>query len=353
MSSPFYSVLIPSYNRPELIAAAVASVLANDWADFEVIISDNQSPRRSEIVAALQPYLDDPRVHLHLQPVNLFEAGNRDFLFQTARGEWQIVLCDDDKLYPHALSSLAAAISQQPATDLFTFGYTVIDEHDRVSLSRRAPKPLLISARDDRLMREVLVADALPFWLYHPATFCSRRSVHERIKPNRDIGIGDDIMFLIDYINTGGAIQVVPAALMYYRKMNAGQTRLQMNQSAGDLPNLVTRAKILLHLSGRRDLQPAINAFVTSPDFRQRLLYDSVIWSGMAPAELLAQVPMPAAWARELVDFCSRHRRTPYRFRLTLRRMGFFVSIFGSAGLVAMGSVLLQKLSPLPSSPPT
>lgn len=352
MSSPFFSVLIPSYNRPELIAAAVASVLTNDWTDFEVIISDNQSPRKSEIVAVLQPYLDDPRVHLHLQPINLFEAGNRDFLFQTARGEWQVVLCDDDKLYPHALSSLAAAISQQPAADFFAFGYTVIDEHDRVSFSRRAPKPLLISAQDERLMREVLVADALPFWLYHPATFCSRRSVHDRIKPNREIGIGDDLTFLIDYINAGGAIQVVPDVLMYYRKMNAGQTQLQMNQSAGNLPNLITRAKILLHLTARQDLQPAIASFVASRDFRRRILYDPVIWAGFPPDEVLSHVSLPAAWARELAESFHHHWHSTYRLRLSLRRLGFFVSVFGCAGLVALGSVFLQKLRTLPSNPP-
>jgi glycosyltransferase involved in cell wall biosynthesis len=346
MSSPFYSVLIPSYNRPELIGAAVASVLANDWADLEVIISDNQSPRRPEIIAVLQPFLSDPRVQLHLQPINLYEAGNRDFLSQAARGEWQIILCDDDKLYPHALRSLDAAISQQPAADLFVFGYTVIDEHDRIAYSRQAPKPLLISARDPRLARELFVGDALPYWCYQPATFCSRRSVRDRIKPNRDIGIGDDLMFLIDYVNAGGAVQVVPEVLMYYRRMSAGQTQLQTNQSADDLPNLVTRAKILLHLSGRTDLQPDLAAFVASREFRQRLLYDPMIWTGLRPPDLFAQVKLPAAWSRELLDFCDRQWRTTYRYQLALRRMGFFVSLFGLSGLIEMGSVLLQRLRP-------
>lgn len=343
MPSPFFSVLIPSYNRPELIGAAVASVLANSWTDFEVIISDNQSPRRPEIVAALQPFLGDARVHLHLQPVNLYEAGNRDFLSQTARGEWHIILCDDDKLYPQALRTLAHAIPQQPDADLFAFGYTVIDEHDRVAYSRRAPRSLLISARDERLTRELLISDALPFWLYHPATFCARRRVRDRIKPNREIGIGDDVMFLIDYINAGGAIHVVPEVLMYYRRMTAGQTQLQTNQSADDLPNLITRAKILLHLSARTDLQPAIAQFVADRTFRQRLLYDPVIWTGLAPAELLAHVPLPTEWTDELIDSHARQNRRLHRWNLAGRRAAFFVSLFGWAGVSALWSVLLQR----------
>lgn len=341
--SPFFSILIPSYNRPELIGAAVTSVLANDWADFELIISDNQSPRRAEITAVLAPSLADPRVRLHLQPVNLYEAGNRDFLFQAARGAWQIVLCDDDKLYPHALRTLAAAIAAQPAADLFAFGYTIIDERDRIAYSRHAPRPLLISSANPRLAREVLVADALPFWLYHPATFCSRRSVHDRIKPNREVGIGDDIMFLIDYINAGGAIAVVPEVLMYYRKMSAGQTQLQMNQSAGDLPNLISRSRMLQHLAARTDLQPALATFVASREFRQRHLYDSVAWTGVPLADLITIAPLPAVWAKELEAFCQTHPGRVYRFRLVLRRVAFFISLFGWAGLGALLTVMRQR----------
>lgn len=342
MSAPFFSVLIPSYNRPELIGAAVASVLANDWPDFELIISDNQSPRRAEIVQVLQPFLADPRVQLHLQPQNLYEAGNRDFLTQTARGEWHVILCDDDKLYPHALRTLANAIARTPTVDLFTFGYTIVDEHDRVAYSRAAPKSLLISPRDARLTRELLVADAFPFWLYHPATFCARRTVRDRIKPNRTVGIGDDIMFLIDYVNANGAIQVVPAVLMYYRRMTPG-TSLETNQSAEDLPNLVTRAKILLHLSQRGDLQPLIRDFVGSREFRQRLLYDPVLWTGVPAASLLREVPLPEKWTRELQDFQAHHSRRGYRRRLAFRRVRLFISLFGFAGVRALATVALQR----------
>lgn len=344
-SHPFFSVLIPSYNRPELIGAAVESVLANDWTDFEIIISDNQSPRQPEITAVLQPYLRDSRVQVHLQPVNLNEAGNRDFLSQAARGDWQIILCDDDKLYPNALSSLAAAIPRQPSADLFAFGYTVIDERDRVAYSRHAPRPLLISTGNPRLVRELFVADALPFWLYHPATFCARRSVRDRIKPNRQVGIGDDIMFLMDYINAGGAIQVVPEVLMYYRRMTAGQTHLETNQSAEDLPNLVTRAKILQHLATRQDLQPALAAFLARPEFRQRLLYDPMVWTGVPPAILLREVPLPAVWAAELEDYCHRWR-AGHRLWLALRRVSLFVSLFGWSAPAALASVLMQRLRP-------
>lgn len=340
---PFFSVLIPSYNRPELIGAAVASVLASDFADFELIISDDKSPRQAEIAAVLQPWLGDPRVRLHLQPVNLREAANREFLLHAARGEWQIILCDDDKLYPQALATLVRVIRDQPGAGIYAFGYTIIDEHDRIAFSRRAPAPLRISTRDPRLAREVLIADAFPMWFCHPATFCSHRSVREKIKPNSNIGIGDDIMFLIDHLNYGGILQVVPELLLYYRKMTSAQSGLQMNQSAGDLPHLISRAKILKHLIRRSDLQPEIAAFVTTPAFRCRLLYAPARWSGLPARQLLAGLDLGPDFACELADFLRQRPWLPYKIWLVVRRAAFFVRTFGWAGCREIGAVAFSR----------
>src|SRR5471032_3310840 len=94
--TPFFSVLIPSYNRPEFVGAAVASVLASDFQDFEIIVSDDCSPRQAEIRAVLEPALADPRMYFHSQPTNLREPANRAFLHAEARGDWQVLLSDDD-----------------------------------------------------------------------------------------------------------------------------------------------------------------------------------------------------------------------------------------------------------------
>ena len=38
-----FSVVIPTYNRSDLLVRAVQSVLAQTFDDFEVVVSDNQS----------------------------------------------------------------------------------------------------------------------------------------------------------------------------------------------------------------------------------------------------------------------------------------------------------------------
>ena len=341
---PLFSVLIPSYNRPELIGETVDSILKNDFDDFEIIISDDKSPRQEQIALVLQPFLCDPRVRLHLQPGNLREAGNRDFLFQASGGQWLIVLGDDDRLYPHALSTLATAIRMYPGADIYAFGYTIIDEYGRTHYSRQAPKPLRVSIQDQRLAREIIVSDCFPFWLYHPATFCSKREVHQKIKSSQDVGIGDDFMFMIDFINSGGVMQIVPDTLMFYRKAASGTIHLQLNLSSGELPQLIARTKIMKQLSLRTDFHMEIAEFVKSQECRERLLYDSILWSRLDIEILSKKLELSPDETSELILFAKRRPRIFYRKWLYLRRAMFFLSLFGLAGFQEMGKVVLSRI---------
>lgn len=342
--APLFSILIPSYNRPELIVEAVRSILQNDYEDLEIIISDDKSPRQEEIVTALKPFLDDSKVHLYLQQKNLREPGNRNFLFQKARGDWHIVLMDDDKLYPNALSTLAKAIADQPGADIYAFGYTIIDERNEKYYSRNAPKPLRVSLATPRLARELLVSDMFPFWMYQPATLCARRDIQSRIKCNLEVGIGDDIMFLIDFINDGGVLQIVPEVLMYYRLMTPQGTSLQMNQSAGELPNIFSRAKIMQHLLKRSDLHPVFANFVKSKACRQRLLYDAILWSDLPLDTVIAEIGLAPEHTLELLAHARNRPRVIYRKWQVLRRSWFFLSLFRFEGLREMWKVRLQRI---------
>ena len=139
---PFFSILIPSYNRPEYVVQAVASVFANSEADFEVIISDDCSPRQAEIIQALTIFNKDFRLKFVPQLKNLGEARNRHFLMQCATGKYRIILGDDDKLEPHALSTLRATITRQPNFDIYLFGYSIIDEDGRCFENRHSLVPI-------------------------------------------------------------------------------------------------------------------------------------------------------------------------------------------------------------------
>jgi hypothetical protein len=250
---------------------------------------------------------------------------------------------DDDLLYPRALSTLAAAIDRYPNAGIYAFGYTIIDEFDHVRYSRQAPRPLRVSIGDPDLARELVVSDIFPFWMYHPATFCAHRDVHRTIKSNLDVGIGDDFMFMIDFINAGGVVQIIPAVLMCYRKASSTALHRQPNLSAGELPHLVARAKIMRQLSGRTDLHPAIASFARSEECRKRLLYDPILWSGLGLADLQQKLDLDAQTVGELSRYARRRPRALHRGWLSLRRAMTFCGIFGITGVLEMSRVLLQR----------
>ena len=65
---PRVSVIIPTYRRPTLLLAAIQSVLAQTFQDFEIIVvDDNSGDNTAEVVASLR----DPRVRDRLPPNQL------------------------------------------------------------------------------------------------------------------------------------------------------------------------------------------------------------------------------------------------------------------------------------------
>lgn len=340
---PFFSVLIPSYNRPEYLPQAVASVLANDFPDFELVVSDNHSPRQEEIRAALAPFAGDHRLVFVAQPENLGEARNRHCLMQRARGAYRIILGDDDLLGSHALSTLHLTITSQPGYDLYLFGYAIIDEDDRVFETRRALAPLRLELARPRLTRDLFCADLHPFWFYHPATFCFPASLHHDVVPDHSVGIGDDVMFLCDALLAGKRALVMPVVLFSYRKFLRSRGYAQTNLSRAPLANLVTRRHILYALLERRQLPPALAAFVRTRTFRKRFLYHSVLIDPDATAETAARLELAPAHRAELEALWRTHRGPWFHRYLQLRRIIAFARYFGPAGLLEVWRIARER----------
>lgn len=105
------SVIIPTYNRADLIAQAIDSVLAQSYPDVEIIVADDGSTDDTAAVVgaygACVRYLALPH---RGQPAATRNAGIR-----AASGELIAFLDSDDLLLPDKLAVQAAALAQNPA----------------------------------------------------------------------------------------------------------------------------------------------------------------------------------------------------------------------------------------------
>lgn len=121
---PFFSVLMPTHQRPALLRRALQSLREQACQDFEIVlVADDWDAATATVAAEL------------LRPQDLFlkrsgqpgPAGSRNEALRLAHGEWVVFLDDDDTFLPHHLQALMAQARQPDAQVLFT-GYEVVTE---------------------------------------------------------------------------------------------------------------------------------------------------------------------------------------------------------------------------------
>ncbi len=100
--TPFFSVIIPVYNRAELLRRAIQSVLAQSCQDFEIVVVDDgsQDDPRSVVDS-----FHDPRIRFMSQP-NGGGGKARNTAIDQARGRFVAPLDCDDMFLPHHLASM-------------------------------------------------------------------------------------------------------------------------------------------------------------------------------------------------------------------------------------------------------
>jgi glycosyltransferase involved in cell wall biosynthesis len=113
--APYFSILIPLYNKERYIADTIKSVLAQTFIDFEVIIIDDGSTDGSAEVAAS---FKDNRIK-YFRSENGGVSSARNYAMQVAQGEYFAFLDADDIWKPYHLERIAEAINQFPHLKVF------------------------------------------------------------------------------------------------------------------------------------------------------------------------------------------------------------------------------------------
>jgi glycosyltransferase involved in cell wall biosynthesis len=316
---PFFSVLIPSYNRPESIARCIDSVLANQQEDVEIIISDDASPQAEAIFTAIRPYLNLSYIQFHQQQTNIGEPANRNFLVAQATGRYNIILCDDDRLLPHSLRTLRNYIQRQPDHDLYTFGYRVMDESDITWYERVAPKAFPISLDQPQLVRRMFEGSWLPFLVFHPATFCCKKGIEKGIPYRQDVSTADDYMFLLECLNAGKRIFALPECLMSYRWIQDTTRTKQTNQSSDTMKVLKAYTKVYYALQRKADMHPSLSDFIYGYGYRKRFLYDLIINRMNINGETAALLKLEQPHFKELVRYGTTLKIRMAVLRLSLK----------------------------------
>jgi glycosyltransferase involved in cell wall biosynthesis len=178
--TPFFSVVIPTFNRSDLFPYAVQSILNQTFGDFEIIISDNCSEDDTPETAK---QFTDPRVRYVRTPGHCSIPNSWEFARSHAHGKLIIMLSDDDALVDSALEHFHEQAQRYDAEFLFS---RVVEYYDKSfpGLERNSVTCPAFSGVSRRVTIEEFIAPFCAFrpkFHLHPSAFAFSRSVAETI----------------------------------------------------------------------------------------------------------------------------------------------------------------------------
>jgi glycosyltransferase involved in cell wall biosynthesis len=213
---PRVSIGMPVFNGEKYLKAALDSILAQTYQDFELIISDNASTDKTQQICR-EYARKDSRIRYYRNKRNLGAAWNFNRVFKLSSGEYFKWAAYDDVIAPEFLSKCVNLLDQDPSIVLCHSKTARIDENGIVvgtydSSTNDSLKP------HERL-REVLRRKGFPWMIFGVV----RRDALSMTPLLRDY-IGSDWNLLAE-ISLIGRIYEIPEYLFFRRDHPDAYTR--------------------------------------------------------------------------------------------------------------------------------
>ncbi len=123
------SVVVPTYQREQMLAEALDSALAQTYEDFVILVGDNSENDGTEKLIGTY---DDPRIRYHRNRPGLGAMGNWLDLVNRADTPLIATLHDDDLWEPDYLAAVVPPMLADPDTAMTFVDFWVIDEQGRI-----------------------------------------------------------------------------------------------------------------------------------------------------------------------------------------------------------------------------
>ncbi len=215
VQTPLISVIIPTYNRPDYLREAIASVVSQTYTNLEIIVTDDCS--RESPQSVIDAFQDD-RIRLRRNSKNLGVGLNATNGFAAAKGKYVASLNDDDKWDKDFLSTLVKPLEENPDLALAFCDYYIINQNSGVNWSATLKHSQ--QEKRDRLTPGV----HQPFWkigLVDQAVFSASAALvrTEVVSWEKLFEAGVFWDYYITYLacRTGQGAYYCPQRLAYYR----------------------------------------------------------------------------------------------------------------------------------------
>ncbi len=181
---PFFTVVIPVFNRRTLLERALRSVLAQTWQDFEIIVVDDGS---TDDPGAAIAQLGDDRIRLLVQDRRGGNAA-RNLGIERAHGVFVALLDSDDQFLDHHLQAMRDLLEDE---EVHVAGYAPVRVHRGEEINYVKPKRALSSGEE---MACYLLCDR---GYVSTSTTVVRTETAKRVRYDEQLSFGQDVDFAI------------------------------------------------------------------------------------------------------------------------------------------------------------
>ena len=131
---PVFSVVLPCYNRAQMLEGAIQSVISQQFTDWELLVVDDGSTDDSKAVVE---QFADARIRYIWQD-NAERGAARNTGIKNSRGSFICFLDSDDYFLPNHLTIASEVIQSNPAAHVFHLNYEFRDRDGRVTTVARS-----------------------------------------------------------------------------------------------------------------------------------------------------------------------------------------------------------------------
>lgn len=224
---PIVSIVVPAYNAERYLGECLDSLINQSYRDIEVVIVDDSSVDETAAVARLY-CLNDDRVRLIKLPTNSGTLAARRAGVLASRGDFVMLVDQDDELDPNAIERLVQFASER-VSDIYHFGVRVVAENTEAQKAAAGMTGFL-TPPPRRLEGEsilvVQLAEENGFdWHVHHKLFRSEliRKAYSIASQERLI-LADDIYMSFILCSLAASYEAIPDSPWYRYHLGRGDT---------------------------------------------------------------------------------------------------------------------------------
>ena len=224
MNQPFFSIIVPTHGRPELLRRAINCIRDNELDEVEIIVISDETNKETYLVAA--ETLSEYDTFIKRIGAN-GPAGSRNIGLEMARGSHVIFLDDDDSFAPGYLDRAQRYCLEHPQKVIYV-NYKVIEENraDRNFIEKTST----VSVANEKL-EEIYVKN---FIHNHTCIF----PLHAVKNKKQDVHLAslDDWDFLLNVLAHTEFIHVdIQGPIIYKDYINRGNRRGTTSGATGTM----------------------------------------------------------------------------------------------------------------------